>query len=79
MAKTGDSPPDKPLYMRIDEVARQFGYKSRRPVYDLIHAKKLAAVPLGPGGSLRIARAEFDRYCAQQEAEGAKRFGRQSA
>jgi excisionase family DNA binding protein len=65
--------------MRIDEVARQFGYKSRRPVYDLINTKKLAAVPIGPGKSLRIARAEFERYCAQQEAEGAKRFGRQAS
>lgn len=62
-------------FMRLDEVAHELGYTSRDPVYRLIYAGQLAAAPVGTGGALRVSRAEFDRYCAAQEAEGRARFG----
>lgn len=71
-------PPDGPppsLYMRLDEVAHELGYKSRDPIYRLIYDGQLAAVPVGPGKSLRVSREEFRRYCQAREAEGRVRFG----
>lgn len=67
--------PAQPRFMRLDEVARELGYKSRGPVYAMIYSGRLAATPVGPRGSLRVARVEFERYCAAAEAAGRARFG----
>lgn len=75
MTKRTLPPPGGPRFMRLDEVAHELGYKSRWAVYKLISDKKLAAAPVGPAGSLRVTRAEFERYCAAAEAEGRARFG----
>lgn len=64
-----------PLFMRLEEVAAELGYKSRDPIYKLIYSGDLPAAPIGPAGVLRVKRTEFDAYVARQEAAGAQRFG----
>lgn len=75
-ATTPQAPAPPPRYLTITEVARELGYSSRGPVYDLIASGALAA-SRPAGKSLRIAREEFDRYCevidAQARAEAQAR------
>lgn len=68
MTRKALPPPSR--YMNLDEVAHELGYKSRRPVYDLIAAKKLESVVVSPSGrnGTRVTRASFDAYCTAIEA-----------
>ena len=66
---------EKARYMRIEEVAHELGYDGRDKVYRLIYDGELAATTFGAKGALRVARAEFERYCAARDAAGRARFG----
>lgn len=78
MARTSESPPATgrlSRYMTFEEVAEEFGWKSRGPVYDLVHSGQLDAAPVGSTGrGLRVTRKSFEAYCSRIEEEGRRRF-----